>query len=79
MSLPILKDENSDKLFVDKWNKTEKCQGSDIVIGLQRIGSNFKWIDSQDEVSYSNWGVGEPNNASGEENCVAHDSAGLRW
>ena len=79
MSLPILKDENSEKMFVDKWNKSEKCGNSAIAIGLQRIGSDFKWIDSQDEVSYSNWAVGQPDNASGEENCVSHESNGLGW
>ena len=63
MSLPILKDEISDKLFVDKWKKSEKCKDSSIAIGLQRIGSDFKWIDSQDEISYSNWIIGQPNNA----------------
>ena len=79
MSLPILKDENSDKMFVNKWNKSEKCKDSAIAIGLQRIGSDFKWIDSQDEVSYSDWVNGEPNNAGGEENCVMHSSNGIGW
>ena len=72
MSLPILKDENSDKLFTDTWKKSEKCKDSAIAIGLQRIGSDFKWIDSQDHVSYSNWDIGQPDNGTGEENCVMY-------
>ena len=64
---------------MDKWQKSEKCQGTVIAIGLQRIGSDFKWIDSQDEVSYSNWLVGQPGNEAGEENCVRHFSSGTGW
>ena len=59
--------------------KIRKCWGSEIAIGLQIIGSDFKWIDSQDEVSYSNWAVGDPNNSTGEENCVFHNSTGSGW
>ena len=64
-------------MFVHKWQKSEKCQGTDIAIGLQKIGSDFKWIDSQDEVSYSNWAFGFPTNATGgNNNCVMHDDSG---
>ncbi len=30
----------------------------------------FVWQDSFETVDYSNWGSGEPNNASGDQDCV---------
>jgi len=38
-------------------------------IGLERHYGDFLWADGT-PLTFSNWGVGEPNNIGGEENCV---------
>ena len=41
----------------------------DVWIGVKRVGKGFKWELDDTDVSYTNWAVGAPSNASGED-CV---------
>jgi hypothetical protein len=35
------------------------------------------WADTQERVIFTNWGVGEPNNCCGGENCMQMRADGL--
>lgn len=47
-------------------------------LGGQRDGSSFKWIDGQD-LSFTAWASGEPNNDGGTENRMAMFNVNGAW
>ena len=42
---------------------------SSIWLGGVKIGEEWKWI-TKEEVNYTNWSEGEPNNYAGKENII---------
>ncbi|XP_077863077.1 CD209 antigen-like protein A [Saccoglossus kowalevskii] len=48
-------------------------------IGLERVGETTSWLwDDSSELWYSNWGLGEPSNDGGDEDC-GHLNPGGKW
>uniref|UniRef100_A0A1I8ARS4 C-type lectin domain-containing protein n=1 Tax=Steinernema glaseri TaxID=37863 RepID=A0A1I8ARS4_9BILA len=79
-SLPVQienKQQNDDLNSLDKWNMA--LIGLHIPKGQPWEKNGFRWLSDGSKPSYTNWGVGEPNNVVPHEMFVRAHKAGGTW